>query len=193
MIINVRGTHGSGKTTLVKRVRDSYTTVTPWMVDGRKRPFGYHLRSDTLSPLTILGSYENATGGCDTISEIEVMFDAIKTLADGGQNVLFEGIVAQHSSGRLMDLHKIHPVDVIVLQTTLEVAIESVKVRRAERGADVENFDPKNVIKEYKSVLSSTKTLIGRGAVIHKLDREEGFQWVMSRLNTTPGEVHASI
>lgn len=193
MIINVRGTHGSGKSTLVRRVLEQYREeqkahgdnygVIPWKIDGRKRPFGYHCRGRNFAPLLILGSYETPTGGCDTISQIEMIFGAVEMAAETGGNVLFEGIVAQHSATRLLDLNKKHPVDVIVLTTPQEVAVESVRSRRAERGASVEEFDPKNVIKEYKSVLSSSRRLEGNGMTLHKLDREAGFLFVLSKLS----------
>lgn len=182
MIINVRGTHGSGKTTVVRRIMESYEVCNPLFIEGRKRPIAYRCEDKHLKNVMVLGSYENTTGGCDTISQIEMIFDLALTYADAGYNVLFEGIVAQHSATRLLELNKKHPVDVIILTTPMEVAIESVKSRRAERGADVENFDPKNVIKEYKSVLSSTRNLESKGMKMHKLGREEAFNFILAKI-----------
>jgi hypothetical protein len=166
----------------------------------------------------ILGTYENPTGGCDTIQaingtgSIEVIFDTVKSGIAAQMAILFEGIVAQHSAGRLVDLHREHPVAVVVLSTTLEECVAAVRARRVERGAEpdpgpydhqrsycmnpsahpncvTDGFDPKNVVKEWKSVASSSKRLIGDGVPILSLDRETAFQHVMAMLRLPTPEV----
>jgi len=184
MIINIRGTHGSGKSTLVRRIKELYADVTPTMLAGRQRPIGYICRPGLDSPmrqLFIPGSYETPTGGCDTISSIEQIFDLVKLYRENQCAVLFEGIVAQHSAGRLLDLHMIHPVKVIALSTTQDECVASVMQRRADRG-QTDEFDPKNVIKEFKSVLSSSKRLKNDGLPVEFMTREDAFQFVKNAL-----------
>ena len=43
MIINVRGTSGSGKSTIVRNAMDLFTWRGPVHVKGRKQPLGYWL------------------------------------------------------------------------------------------------------------------------------------------------------
>lgn len=182
MIVNIRGTHGSGKSTLVRRVKELYGEgAVANMLSGRKQPYGYTCVSPELRPLYIAGHYVGACGGCDSISSIESIFGSVQIAAESGLSVLFEGIVAQHSAGRLLELNKVHPVTVIVLSTPLEECIRSVNLRRIERG-QFEEVDPKNLTKEFKSVLSSTKRLRSEGMVIQEMDREQAFEFVSASL-----------
>ena len=89
MIINLRGTHGSGKSTIVRNVMGTYTDCTEILGVGRKRPWGYLCKKDGLKDLFIPGHYETACGGCDTISIVEEAYDLIKRHASEGRNVLF--------------------------------------------------------------------------------------------------------
>lgn len=192
MIINIRGGHGSGKSTLVKRVMDLYRVKSERRMPSRKRPLAYECSDGVvdnfvvLRTVAVLGAYETATGGCDTIGSADTIYELVKTYAESGMDVLFEGIVAQHSSGRLMEIHEKHDVRVVVLTTSQETCVESVRSRRAARGASVEEFDPKNVVKEWKSVASSTKSILAKGAKVEQLDREAAFARVCQLLNAAP-------
>lgn len=182
MIINIRGTHGSGKSTLVRRVKEMYGDgAVPQMLQGRKQPFGYMCRAPGLEQLYIPGHYVGPCGGCDSISSIESIFGSVITAAESGVAVLFEGIVAQHSATRLLDLHMVHPVKVIALSTTLEECIESVVARRVARG-QTDEFDPKNVAKEFRSVLSSSRRLTNDGLPVEFMSREEAFNFVHGKI-----------
>lgn len=191
-VISVRGTHGSGKSTLVRRVLGLYgEAARPVLIYGRTRPIAYRCaETETLLPCFVPGHYETPTGGCDTVSDIATIFDLVKTAADGGVLVVFEGIVAQHSASRLIELSRLHSVRVLVLSTPSEDCVAAVRDRRAARGADVMEFDPKNVLKEYKSVLSSTKRLRSEGLVVEDVDREGGFQIVLGHLRKSAALPH---
>lgn len=201
-ILNVRGGHGSGKTTLVRRVMEAYESSPggsklPGRVEGRGRPLYYHLQADGMRMLMVVGSYETPTGGCDTVGSIDLIVQTVRTGAMLGYAVLFEGIVAQHSSGRLIELSREFATEVVVLTTSCDECVASVRARREARGADVENFDPRNVVKEWKSVASSTRRIRGEcrepingspsGLAVLELDREAGYQHVLGRLRTTTG------
>ena len=182
-IVNIRGANGSGKSTVVRRILEFYGegTVEAFTPPGRKRPLYYTCERVGYVPLKILGGYETPTGGCDTILDVSVVFDLAKTFADAGFDVLYEGILAQHSAPRLLELHKAYNVTVIVLTTPIEDCVESVRQRRRDRG-DERELDPTNVQKEFKSVLSSTRRLQGEGVKILKLDREAAFAQVKAIL-----------
>lgn len=185
MIINVRGANGSGKSTVVRRVMEAFQVRDPIHTLGRSRPLGYVCGSvDSSSPRVFVpGSYETPTGGCDTISQIQVIYDLVKTYADvAGINVLFEGILAQHSATRLREVASKHETFAVVLTTPLSTCVESVRARRLERGDD-RPFDPKNVEKEYKSVLSSTRALRAAGGLtIVEASRDEALAFCIEKL-----------
>lgn len=171
MVVNIRGTHGSGKSTLIFSLLSLMQVKEPLYRVGRRRPFGYNC-SYQGTAIWVPGSYETPTGGCDTISRVEDMFSSIRAALANGERVLFEGILAQHSTGRLLELKQhTNQLIVIVLATPLEQCIASVRERRAERGDD-RPFDPKNVEKEYRSVISSTKRLRAEGVQVETLDRD---------------------
>jgi hypothetical protein len=181
MIINVRGANGSGKSTVARRVLDLYRengTATPTMRPSRgnrePRPLYYTCQHPRLSELVILGTYENPTGGCDTIPDVETVFTLATTLHDGGVDVLFEGILAQHSSTRLINLARNRELRAIVLTTPMQDCVAAVKDRRAARG-DERPFDPTNVEREFQSVLSMTRRIVNAGVKVEKLDREAAF------------------
>lgn len=176
MIINVRGANGSGKSTVVRRVLESFQRETKF-VPGRARPIGYQCVNGPY----VVGTYENVTGGCDTIPSIEMIFEIVKLQADAGRDVLYEGILAQHSATRLMELNRVHPVTVVVLTTSQEDCVQAVRDRRAARGEE-KPLDPTNVVKEYQSVISSTRRLKSAGVEIIHLDREAAFEFCLRSL-----------
>ncbi len=184
MIIHIRGANGSGKSTCVRRVLELYESE-PHFVEGRKRPLFYSCTSDSLIPVKIMGAYDIPSGGCDNIPQVATVFDTVEMLADAGHNVVFEGILAQHSAGRLLDLHMKHPVTVIVITTSLEDCIASVLERRHARG-QMDPFDPRNVQKEFRSVISSTKRLRNDGLPVSEMSREEAFAFCRASLMDRP-------
>jgi hypothetical protein len=184
VIIQIRGTHGSGKSTLVRTILLEYIALgsgVPFHAEGRKRPVGYRCEAPGRKPLWIMGSYETPTGGCDTIPDMEMMYSIIKRQASAGYNVLFEGILAQHSAPRILDLKKDHQVQLIVLTTPVAQCIDGVNQRREERGSK-KPLDPSNLEREARSVLSSMKRLRGEGVSVLELSRDAAFYHVKSLL-----------
>jgi hypothetical protein len=185
MIIQVRGANGAGKTTVVRRVMDQLGQARPISAPKRTRPIGY-VFDQWPRGVFVPGSYENPTGGCDTISSIETIFDLVSMYAEEGLHVLFEGIVAQHSATRLLGVWKKFrernvDTEVIVLKTDLGSCIASVVARRQAKG-NFEPFDPENVEKEWRGVQSARKRLIGDGMKIVDLDRDEAPTYILERL-----------
>jgi pantothenate kinase len=104
----------------------------------------------------------------------------IRQNAQAGNHVLFEGILAQHSTGRLVELARDFSVLVIVLDTPRDIAANRVKQRRLERG-DERPFDPKNVFKEDTSVQNSAKRLKAAGIEVLRQSPEVAFETILER------------
>lgn len=177
MIVNVRGTHGSGKSTLVRSVLRSLPDAIPvWDPTRRRRnPVGY--RSGELS---VVGPYVGEeAGGCDSLSAADVIFPLVAQWASTG-DVLFEGITAQHSTGRLVELAKTRDVHVVLLATPLEECVSSVEARRAARGQGP--FNMENVAREARIAASSCERLRGAGVAVETLGRAEALARVRQLL-----------
>jgi thymidylate kinase len=174
MIVNIRGTHGSGKSTLVRKILDSSSEWDRVYVFDRKRPFGY-LHNE--GKLWVLGHYEleGGCGGCDTIPIVDDMFDSIKAQSAVGLNVLYEGILAQHGVPRVIELHKLYPTTVIILTTPEQECIDAVNARRAQKGKGPLD-PPDSITGEFRSVLSAGKKLLAAGVDVRYHSREEALR-----------------
>jgi hypothetical protein len=144
-IINPRGTGGSGKTELARRILSAYGwpgagQVQPIHRAGRERPVAYRLRHPGGGrPLLVLGHYERSSGRCDTIPAAHGGPEEIFRLADsgaaGGHDVLLEGSawsVEHIRSARLARRHRLH---VLALATPPERAARNLAARRRARRA----------------------------------------------------------
>jgi len=134
LIFNIRGTSGSGKTTIVRQIIDNYDIkpVLGMVPEGKKeRIISYK------SPLlTILGSYVNVCGGCDTFSwkgAANYIEEEARRISGMGSNVLLEGLVQTAGRKRWEGVNQDHPVMWVFIDTPLEVCIERVLKRNGGR------------------------------------------------------------
>src|SRR5690349_19805492 len=114
------GTNGAGKSFLTRSILDDAKQTEcwfEWMVDGRKRPLATEVRYRRGGVLFVPGHYHTSCGGCDTLKTVEQTFDLVKLGARNGYHVLFEGILAQDSFPRILDLNRDHDLTVIGLTT----------------------------------------------------------------------------
>lgn len=160
MIINVRGTSGTGKSTLIRRVMDCYPTKTRVMAEARKQPIGYICSGPGLKSLGVIGHYETPCGGCDTIAEMDRIFDLVRKTDDAGMNVLFEGLLISADVNRTAALHEEgRHMLVVALSTPIDVCIESVNARRRARNPDLGPVKEKNTISKFRGVQKSMDRL----------------------------------
>ena len=79
MIIQVRGTSGSGKTWVMKSLLERLKPFKGVLVEGRKKPL-FYVNSTSVA---ILGHYEAACGGCDNIGSAAAVAELIQNLREG--------------------------------------------------------------------------------------------------------------
>lgn len=136
MIVNIRGTSGSGKSTIVRAVMELYDSREPIMVDWRKRPLGYFCYTKLLPVLFVPGHYEAECGGCDTLPALDFMYHIIRKYADEECDVLFEGLIVVSDWKRARALHDDkYQFHVIGLSTSLKDCLAAVQDRRNRRAA----------------------------------------------------------
>lgn len=173
MIINIRGTSGSGKSTLVRNILASYQGggQDREMIEKRRQPLSYLLRAAGLGPLRVLGHYETACGGCDTITD---GYDRIWQLAREaharGEHVLMEGLLLSTEHARTVQAVRDGlPVSVIQLDTDLETCIRRVGERRLARG-DERPLNPANTEAKHKGIERVCERLRQDGVTVIKRD-----------------------
>lgn len=187
MIINIRGTGGSGKSTVVRRIMELYSVKEPVFIAGRRQPIRYFLHNrapvlhaDGTRPiphLVVPGHYETPTGGCDTISTVDDVFEILDAAVKAQFDVIYEGIISQDSTSRIIEFaNKIGRENfaAILLNTPVEECLKGIQARRDERG-DTRPLNPKNTINRAKSAKAGASRLKDAGITVYTLDREAAF------------------
>jgi len=186
VIINISGTSGTGKSTLVRQVMKTYDTCEPFMIEGRKRPMGYTCESKGIpNKLFIPGHYETACGGCDTLSMfpnfMDFLYDMIRNahthrLYPEGKHVMFEGLLVESDVRRAVETHNLgHEMKVIHLDVTLEECFRSIAERRARKGK-LEPVARKHTEDRYRSVKRRQIRLSAAGIDAAFYSRENAYE-----------------
>lgn len=190
MIVLLRGTSGSGKSTIATKVIEKLGAYDHEIKLGPQQKLGgYVWRQRQL----ILGRYTTACGGCDTLNwkgAADDMEAEIASHCSSGHNVLLEGLVVSSWGGeRLLRLIKHSELRVIVLSTSLEDCISSVKARRIakalEKGVEVKELNIDNTVKKYIENLRSIKNNMKIGINVVHLDRQAAYEATLDALNLT--------
>lgn len=189
MIISLRGTNGSGKSSIVTQLREQ---AAAWQVSygllGPSKPEAYRLNFPKLKRLLyVLGPYNTACGGCDAIQPYDLILELIPKYEKLG-HVLFEGVLVSSSYGRvgrLMEEYGYERAVMAFLDTSLEQCIENVEKRRTQRG-DYRPFNPHNLTTKYHSVVKSKSKMLAEKKVrVIDLPWKEGAQTVLNLLRAS--------
>ena len=172
MIINIRGTSGSGKTHLVRKLIAT-STNDHILLDGRRKTMAHMLMLDDIIPVFLIGSYANVCGGCDTIRTQSEVCSRVRHFSQFG-HVVFEGLVLSHILSRYAALDKElsdqgERYIWAYLNTSLETCLENVQNRRTKRGDDRE-FNPKNTIDKHMSTIKCMEKTQDAGLEVVVLD-----------------------
>jgi hypothetical protein len=145
MILNIRGTSGQGKTTIARAVMAKYPERIPIKAAGLfgniapDKLIGYVCQgTNDHNRLGVIGKYETACGGCDTLPSIQTVYDIIyKFLEKLGPNsdILYEGLVVQSDTRRAIELAKKHPMVILTLNESLEICQKAIQARRDAKGS----------------------------------------------------------
>ena len=163
MLINLRGTHGAGKSTIVRTLLDANDARPLYGALGR-RPEAYQLMLAG-KPTYVLGPYESPCGGADCIQTFPLLCSLVEKYAAVG-DVVFEGIVSGSCwgvIGKLLERWQRESL-IVFLDTTIDECILRVKARRALRG-DSRAFDPANLIQKHAAIVRLKQKLDAAGIV----------------------------
>lgn len=176
-VINLRGTNGSGKTTIIMKLMKKFG-VKPLEEDGKV--WGYKLRTPN-KKVFIVGKYETPTGGCDGISKLDEVCRRVAVMARMGDVVLFEGFLISGLTSRFVSLAKgvpTHKFKFVILDTPVEKCIKRTIKRRQARG-NLKHFDPKNLRQKFQAVDSSRKYLEREGMDVRVVNHKKAFNTIV--------------
>jgi hypothetical protein len=204
IVINIRGTGGSGKSTLVTSVMKRYPNVAQIKMEGRKRPLATTLWWDLGSAkveqkkvlpkgLLVPGHYDTACGGCDTIKTVDQVYELVRSASLGdGNNVLYEGIMVMDDVTRAVkldqDLKKVGSrLVVISLTTSIEDCLAGIRARKEARG-DEKPLNEKNTRDRMKRQENILHRLKAAGVELKKLSRDEALAHTLELLGVVDGK-----
>ncbi len=154
MLISLRGTNGSGKSTVIYALFKEVKATPIYGVLGPRLPEAYMLLIPKVKkPTFVLGPYVTACGGCDRLIPFDLIPELITKYARRG-NVIFEGVIVASIYGQvgaLMEKFKREAV-MLFLDTPMATCIQRVQSRRDDRVDDRE-FNSKNLEQKYKSTM----------------------------------------
>lgn len=165
VILRVAGTFGSGKTTAMRQFLNGYPSET-LMSKGRIAGYRVDLQGVGIkAPAFVVGKYDNTCGGTDAIkTQAEIAEKILKAHPLG--HVLYEGALVSASGLAGQVTQAIHATGCDVyafLDTPVELCVERVKGRRLAAGNEKE-FDPKNLIDKFESVVNCYRNLRKEGS-----------------------------
>jgi dephospho-CoA kinase len=166
MLINLRGTNGSGKTTAVNALLHRANARAIYGVLGASHPEAYRVRLPGVEQdAFIIGPYDCPTGGCDRIQPFELIEPLIVNYAAQG-HVIFEGLLIACCYGTIGKLLERRGRDALILflDTPVELCIERVNARRLERG-DVREFDSAHLIQKHATIARLKQKIDATGTI----------------------------
>lgn len=135
MVIQIRGTSGSGKTWVMRQVMEYALggSLQPQYVEGRKKPQHYWIDDELGNEYVVLGHYEATCGGCDNIGSAPKVFELIQEVERIYSHVVIfcEGLLLSEDSKWTPQMDDVR---VLYLTTPVEKCIEQIKARREAAG-----------------------------------------------------------
>lgn len=178
MIIDIRGTSGSGKTTVARAVLGAGSAV-PIRGDsdggffGTGKPECYEVIIPNVPKrVYVLGSYEQTCGGCDSIGTQDEICDLVRKYSQQG-HVVMEGLLMSHLFGRYLALDReLDPLTYVwaFLDTPLELCLERVQARREARGVAKKPFNPKNTTQKWHDIRRVREKALKESRDVRDLD-----------------------
>lgn len=184
--VNIRGTNGSGKSTIVRHIMDAHRAAGGAVVHyGRasgRRPLGYLLCGAPLvTDIFIPGHYETACGGCDTIKTVNEVYDLVNAHMAEGHNVLYEGIMVQDDVRRAAHLARQQQLHVVALDVPIDDCLAAIRTRREARG-DVRPLNEDNTRNRARTLVRTMERLHAAGVNTLSTDRDGALRTVADLL-----------
>lgn len=184
MIIQIRGTSGSGKTTVMRRIMDSLGFWNGQFVEGRKKPLYYC--NDDNPRLIVLGHYEATCGGCDNIGSAAKVFETIHRVCPTVEDVtrsivLCEGLLLSEDTKWSLQLPDLR---VCFLTTDLDRCLKQVEGRRRAAG-NTDPLDPENTSRRVSVIERARVKLTEAGVYCRRASPEQAPGMILNWIGCT--------
>lgn len=195
-IINIRGTSGSGKSTVARQLMALYEpNPLRYREAGRKQPLGYRYKRrvseefrscNHVWDLAVVGHYETDCGGADTIPDYDKLMKLVMAGMDAGMDVLFEGLLFSGDVKHTTELREYAEkqgtmLHVVAMQMDLDLCVESINIRRNAKAQRLGRpakppVNPKNTIAKHRGLTLACKRLEEARVTVHRpIGREATF------------------
>lgn len=150
-VVKMGGCNGSGKTTVAKEVM-KLTDAKPKTWKGTRKSPNYYEGVYEGFPVLVLGSYETACGGMDTIGDKFERIAFVEWAAKANRIVFFEGLMTGKTYGALGTISESHVAGkrgtwlYAFLDTPFEVCGDRVRNRRVAAG-NYAMFNPERTMR----------------------------------------------
>ncbi len=176
-IVSIRGTHGSGKSTIVQKILRKYPHDAQYSNGNAKRPTGYMVALPS-DQLYIPGPYDTPCGGCDAIQPYSLIWPLVEGAASCGHHVLFEGALVSSSYGAIGHAMNAYGDNAVFafLDTPLDKCLERVYARRLAKwvGANKPGLplpvNPVNTAGKFESVGRTKAQMLKLGSSVRVVD-----------------------
>lgn len=171
-IVSIRGTHGSGKSSIVTKIMGKYNAEPFFNGCGEKpKLVGYHVGLPTGKTLFVVGPYKTACGGCDAIQPYSEIIPLVREAVDWGEDVLLEGALVSSSYGSVGHMMNEYAPDSVFafLDTPLEECLARIARRRAAKG-NFEPVNPKNTTVKFDNVARTKDQMARLGSAVRIVD-----------------------
>ena len=195
MIIQIRGTSGSGKTTAAMSLQcalnDNNYVERQVSQNNRKQPLlhiykppNHNQPAPPFGPggyaqpyFAFLGHYNTPCGGVDTITSRLQAFELADTYdaTDPLTYIIMEGVIMSDDVSMTVALAKEHDVVVYQLTTPLDVCLKSIEGRRAAKlkpGQEAKPLNPANTSKRIPAIQRACDRLRAAGVQVVDVSRE---------------------
>lgn len=182
-LVGIKGTSGSGKTTIVFKLLSQYKYKTNYFVNGRRQPIAHVFENEGKRPLAVIGHYEAGSAGCgglDSISHYSCMLELVDHFWRKGYHVMMEGLLYTGDAIQTIKTNELTngQLRVLALTTSMDDCIAAVNARRRDKDPNAADVNPDNLLSKANSVPGVMKKLEEAGVQAKYVARDEGWEWV---------------
>lgn len=190
-LIGIKGTSGSGKTTIVFKILSQYKYKTNYFVNGRRAPIAHVFETEGKRPVAVIGHYDagsNGCGGLDSISHYHCMNELINHFWGLGYHCITEGLLYSGDALQTIKHNKITNGQsrILALTTSIPDCVAAVNARRRDKDPNASDVNPDNLISKNNSIPGVMKKLEEAGVQAKWVDRNEGWEWAAKILGHDP-------